>query len=81
MPARRAKLTIGRPPSLMRWLTGVTTPARDGGAVDLRQNRVEGRALPVAGDEDGNGVLIRARMPGLAASLAKPCAEARSGGP
>ena len=36
----------------------------DGGAGDLRQNGVEGRALPVAGDEDGNIVLIETGMAG-----------------
>src|SRR5271169_3782953 len=38
--------------------------------VNLRQDRVEDRALPVAGDENGNIVLIGPRMPGLAASFA-----------
>ena len=38
-----------------------------GSPVDLRQDGVEGRALPVAGDEDGNIVLIGPRMLGLAA--------------
>ena len=32
------------------------------GAVDLGQNGVEGRALPVPGDKDGNVVLMEARM-------------------
>ena len=41
----------------------------DRGVVVLRQNGVEGRAFPVAGDEDGNVVLIGARMPGRSASL------------
>ncbi len=36
----------------------------------MRQNGVEGRPLPVAGDENGNIVLIRAGMPGRSASLA-----------
>ena len=49
-----------------------------GSPVDLRQDRVEGRALPVAGDENGNIVLIKASMPGLAASLAR---RARQIGP
>jgi hypothetical protein len=35
-----------------------------GSPVDLRQDRVEGRALPVSGDENGNIVLIGPRMPG-----------------
>ena len=35
----------------------------DGSAIDLRQDRVEGRALPVAGDEDRDIVRIKARMP------------------
>ena len=43
----------------------------DRSAVDLRQNGVEGRALPVAGDENGNVVLMEARMPGLSAALAR----------
>jgi hypothetical protein len=38
-------------------------------AVDLRQDRVEGRALPVAGDENGNVVLIKARVSGCSAPL------------
>ena len=38
-------------------------------AVDLRQDRVEGGAVPVAGDEDGNVVLIKASMPGRSAAL------------
>ena len=50
----------------------------DGGARDLRQNGVEGRALPVAGDEDGNIVLIGTRMAGGAAPLAKPRAAGRT---
>jgi hypothetical protein len=47
----------------------------NGGAGDLRQDRIEGCALPVARDQDGNAVLISTRMPGLAAPLAKPRAE------
>jgi hypothetical protein len=43
----------------------------DGGARDLRQNGVEGGALPIADDEDGNVVLIgpgwRAVVPRLRA--------------
>ena len=42
-----------------------------GSPVDLRQDRVEGRALQVAGDENGNIVLVGPRMPGLAASFAR----------
>jgi len=49
-----------------------------GSTVDLRQDRVEGRALPIAGDENGNIVLIGPRMPGLAASFAR---RARQIGP
>src|SRR4029077_19585662 len=45
-----------------------------GSPVDLRQDGVEGRALPVAGDEDGNIVLIGSRMPGLAAPFTR-CAR------
>ena len=40
-------------------------------AVDLRQDRVEGRALPVAGDENGNVVLMKARMSRRSAPLAR----------
>ena len=41
-------------------------------AVDLRQDRVEGGAVPVAGDKDGNVVvLIKARMPGHSAALSR----------
>jgi hypothetical protein len=40
-------------------------------AVDLRQDRVEGGAVPVAGDEDGNVVLVKARMPRRSAALAR----------
>ena len=36
----------------------------DRSAIDLRQDGVEGGALPVAGDEDRDIVLIKARMPG-----------------
>ena len=43
----------------------------DGGARDLRQNGVEGRALPVAGDEDGNIVLIGPGMPRRSAALTR----------
>ena len=43
----------------------------DRSAVDLRQDRVEGRVLPVAGDENGNVVLIKASMPGRSAPLAR----------
>src|SRR6202167_1146049 len=48
-----------------------------GSPVDLRQDRVEGRALPVAGDENGNIVLIGPRMPGLAASFARGARQIR----
>ena len=48
---------------------------------DLRQDDVEGGALPVAGHKDGNVVLVKARMPGRSASFAKPCAADRTGGP
>ncbi|HTZ66667.1 MAG TPA: hypothetical protein VMB83_04205, partial [Roseiarcus sp.] len=34
----------------------------DGSAIDLRQDRVEGRAPPVAGDEDRDVILMQARM-------------------
>ena len=50
----------------------------DGGARDLRQNGVAGRALPVAGDEDGNIVLIGTGMAGRPAPLAR---RARQVGP
>jgi hypothetical protein len=53
----------------------------DRSAVDLRQDGVEGRALPVAGDEDGNVVLIKAGMSGRSAPLAKPFAAGRTNGP
>ena len=43
----------------------------DGGARDLRQNGVEGRALPVAGDEDRNVILIKPGMPGCSAAFAR----------
>ena len=43
----------------------------DRGAVVLRQDRVEGRAPPVAGDEDGNVVRMESRMPGRAAAFAR----------
>ena len=43
----------------------------DRGVVVLRQYSVEGRTFPVAGDEDGNVVLIGARMPGRSASLTR----------
>src|ERR1700733_5242236 len=42
-----------------------------GSPVDLRQDGVEGRTLPVAGDEDRNIVLIGSRMPGLAAPFTR----------
>ena len=41
------------------------------GAVDLRQDRVEGRAAPVAGDENGNVVRMEARMPGRPAPFTR----------
>ena len=50
-------------------------------AVDLRQDRVEGRALPVAGDENGNVVRMESRIPGRPAPFAKPCAADRTTGP
>jgi hypothetical protein len=53
----------------------------DRSVVVLRQNGVEGRALPVAGDEDGNIILIRAGMPGYSAPLARLCAADRTNGP
>ena len=37
----------------------------------MRQDGVEGRALPVAGDENGNIVLVKARMSGRSAPLAR----------
>ena len=40
-------------------------------AIDLRQDRVEGGAVPVAGDKDGYVVLIKARMPGSSATLSR----------
>ena len=43
----------------------------DRGAVVLRQDRVEGRAPPVAGDENGNVVRMEARMPGRSAPFAR----------
>ena len=43
----------------------------DGSAVDLRQDGVESRALPVSGDKDGNVVLIKASMPGCSAALTR----------
>src|ERR1700749_4252901 len=46
-------------------------------AVDLRQHRVESRAAPVAGDEDGNVVLMEARMSGLAAPFARLARQIR----
>ena len=45
---------------------------RDRSAVILRQDGVKGRALPVAGDKNGNIVLMKARMSGLAAAFARP---------
>ena len=53
----------------------------DRGAVVLRQDGVEGRALPVAGDENRNVVLMKARMPGRSAPFAQPCAADRTTGP
>ena len=53
----------------------------DRGAIGVQQNGVQRRALPVAGDEDGNIILIRAGMPGYSAALAKPCAADRTNGP
>ena len=50
----------------------------DRGAVVVRQNGVEGRPLPVAGDEDGNVVLIGAGMSGRSAP---PARLARQVGP
>jgi hypothetical protein len=43
----------------------------NGCAVDLRQDRVEGRPLPVAGDEDGDVVLMEPRMSGRSAPFAR----------
>ena len=40
-------------------------------AVDLRQDRIEGGAVPVAGDENGNVVLMKAGMPGRSTSFAR----------
>ena len=51
----------------------------DGSAIDLRQDRVEGSVLPVAGDEDRDIFLIKARMPGRAAFA--PVATDRTIGP
>jgi hypothetical protein len=70
-PAAVADQMIGR-----RDDSGQRRP--DGGTGDLRQDRIEGRALPVASDEDGNAVLISSRVPGLAAS---PARRARKVGP
>ena len=52
-----------------------------GSPVDLGQDRIEGRALPVAGDENGNVVLMKAGVPGRPAAFAKPCATDRTSGP
>jgi len=53
----------------------------DRGAIDLGQHRIEGRALPVAGDENGNIVLVEARMSRRPSPLAKPFAADRTIGP
>ena len=37
----------------------------------LSRRRDESRAFPVAGDEDGDGVLVEARMPGRSAAFAR----------
>jgi hypothetical protein len=50
-------------------------------AVDLSQDRVEGGAVPVAGDKNGNVVLIKASMSGRSAALSKPFSAGRTGGP
>ena len=47
----------------------------------MRQDCVEGRAPPVAGDENGNVVRMEARMPGRPAPFAKPCAADQTTGP
>jgi hypothetical protein len=43
----------------------------DRGAVGLRRNGVQRRALPVARDEDGKIILVGPRMPGGSAPLAR----------
>ena len=81
--AWRAKAGIVFPPSPMRRLPGVTIPASAAltEALSTWRDRVESRALPVAGDEDGNGVLMKARMSSRSAAVAKPCAAGRTNGP
>lgn len=49
----------------------------DRSAVDLRQDGVEGRPLPVAGDEDRNVILIKASMPGRSAAFARRVGKTR----
>jgi hypothetical protein len=81
-PAREGGQRLAAIPDEM--ICGRNDACQHGGdrsIVVLRQNGVEGRALPVAGDEDGNIILIRAGMPGYSAPLAKPCAAGRTNGP
>jgi hypothetical protein len=47
----------------------------DRGAVDLGQHSVEGRALPVASDKNGNVFLIEAGMPRRSSALARLAAQ------
>ena len=53
----------------------------DRSPVDLRQNGVQRRALPVAGDENGDIVLIGPRMSGGSAPLSKPFEANQTSGP
>ena len=75
MVARRAKAAIAFPPSPMEMIArrdefpGAGEAHRS--AVDLGQDRVEGGAVSVAGDKDGNVVLIKASAPGRSAALAR----------
>ena len=53
----------------------------DCGAVDLRQDGVEGRALPVASDKNGNVFLIRGRDASPILHACAACGANRTGGP
>ena len=66
---------------MIAWRDDAGERGADRSAIDLRQDGVEGRALPVAGDEDRDIVLIKARMPSRSAPLAKPFSADRTNGP
>ena len=64
----------GRPPIAAKWRRGGDDPTergRETGGVEPGQDRVDGRARPVARDDDGDLFFRKAALDGLASPLAR----------